>query len=326
MKEAFQIKIEINGITKVYPSGKQALKDINIHIESPNLIGILGPNGAGKTTLMKLLIAGLTPTDGEIILDGKKLLSQEKYLKSQLGYLPQSFGLFDELTVWQFIDYMAALKGIQDKNAIDTALAQVSLLEQRKTRIRRLSGGMRQRVGIAQALLGNPQLIILDEPTVGLDPEERVKFRNLFSEMAQDKIVLLSTHIVEDVQSICNRVLVLDKGRILYDGDPAGLIAQTAGHVGVYTSQIGDSVPDGCRVVSKVNTARGIQCRIIANQLPDFAQPAEPTLEDAYLYCIEKGVDMRLEKNNEEVTWEHNAKDMDAGTTKYATKEGADTP
>ena len=258
-------------------------------MESPNLIGILGPNGAGKTTLMKLLIAALTPTKGEILLDGKKLLSQEKQLKSQLGYLPQSFGLFDELTVWQFIDYMAALKGIQDKTAIETVLEQVNLADQCKTRIRRLSGGMRQRVGIAQALLGSPRLIILDEPTVGLDPEERVKFRNLFSEMASDKIVLLSTHIVEDVQSICNRVLVLHQGKILFDGEPAHLVAQTIGHVGVYVSQLGDPVPENCRVVSKVNIAKGIQCRIIAHELPGFANPAEPTLEDAYLYCIENG-------------------------------------
>ncbi|MCL2572373.1 MAG: ATP-binding cassette domain-containing protein [Defluviitaleaceae bacterium] len=286
------MKIEINDISKTYASGKQALKNINIQMESPNLIGILGPNGAGKTTLMKLLIAGLTPTSGEILLDGKRLLSQEKELKSKLGYLPQSFGLFDELTVWQFIDYMAALKDIKDKSAIETVLEQVNLTNQRKTRIRRLSGGMRQRVGIAQALLGNPQLIILDEPTVGLDPEERVKFRNIFSEMARDKIVLLSTHIVEDVQSICNRVLVLNGGKTLFDGEPADLVAKTAGHVGVFVSQIGEQVPRNCQVVSKVNTAKGIQCRIIANELPDFAEAAEPTLEDAYLYCTLKGGDV----------------------------------
>ena len=281
--------IEVKEITKDYSSGKQALNNISMKIESPNLIGILGPNGAGKTTLMKLLIAGLTPTKGEILLNGEKLLSQEKELKAQLGYLPQSFGLFDELTVWQFLDYMAALKGLKDKSYIETALEQVNLTDQRKVRIRRLSGGMRQRVGIAQALLGNPKLLILDEPTVGLDPEERVKFRNLFSEMARDRILLLSTHIVEDVQSICNRVLVLHQGKILFDGEPAELVAQTAGHVGVYVSQIGDPVPEGCQVVSKVNTAKGIQGRIIAKALPDFAEAAEPTLEDAYLFCIEKG-------------------------------------
>ena len=283
------MNIEANGITMIYPSGKKALHDISVRMESPNMIGILGPNGAGKTTLMKLLIAGLIPTKGEILLDGKALLSQEKHLKAQLGYLPQSFGLYDELSVWQFIDYMAALKGVTEPQAVNDVLEYTNLSEYRKVRIRNLSGGQRQRVGIAQALLGDPRLLILDEPTVGLDPEERVKFRNLFSEMARDKIVLLSTHIVEDVQSICNRVLVIHDGLILFDGAPADLIAQTIGHVGVFISQIGDPAPEGCVVVSKVNTAHGIQCRVVARDLPAFAEKAEPTLEDAYLHRIGKG-------------------------------------
>lgn len=285
------MKIEANNITMIYPSGKKALQGITVKMESPSMIGVLGPNGAGKTTLMKLIIAGLIPTKGEILLDGEPLLKQEKRLKAALGYLPQSFGLYDELPVWQFLEYMAALKGISNKKAINDVLEQASLIEQRKTRIGALSGGQRQRVGIAQALLGDTQLLILDEPTVGLDPEERVKFRNLFSEMARDKIVLLSTHIVEDVQSICNRVLVINDGLIMYDGEPAALIARTIGHVGVYLSQIGDKIPDGCHVVSKVNTAKGIQCRVVAEHLPGFAEAAEPTLEDAYLYCIDNGED-----------------------------------
>ena len=249
------MKIDVDHITMIYPSGKKALQDISLRAESPNFIGVLGPNGAGKTTLMKLLIAGLLPTKGEILLNEKPLLSQEKYLKSQLGYLPQSFGLYDELTVWQFLDYMAALKNIKDSGAIAEVLERTNMTGQKKTRIRSLSGGQRQRVGIAQALLGNPQLIILDEPTVGLDPEERVKFRNIFSEMAQDKIVLLSTHIVEDVQAVCNRVLVIHDGLILFDGTPSRLIAQTEQHVGIYHAQLGDAVPDGCQIVSKVHTA-----------------------------------------------------------------------
>jgi ABC-2 type transport system ATP-binding protein len=286
------MKIKINGITMIYPSGKQALDNVTMQMESPNLIGILGPNGAGKTTLMKLLIVGLVPTRGEILLDGKALLSEEKRLKSQMGYLPQSFGLYDELTVWQFIDYMAALKGIKDKATINEALEQASLTDHRKVRIRNLSGGQRQRVGIAQALLGSPHLLILDEPTVGLDPEERVKFRNLFSEMARDKIVVLSTHIVEDVQSICNRVLVINNGQILFDGAPADLIVRTAGHVGTFVSQTAAPAQHNYQIVSRVNTARGIQCRVVAHDLPDFAEGAEPTLEDAYLYAIMTGKDL----------------------------------
>lgn len=285
------MQIDVNDITMIYPSGKKALQNITVHMDSPNLIGILGPNGSGKTTLMKLLIAGLIPTKGEILLDGKALLSQETRLKSMLGYLPQSFGLFDELTVWQFLDYMAALKGIKNRLEIDKVIDLTSLTESSKVRIRNLSGGQRQRVGIAQALLGDPQFMLLDEPTVGLDPEERVKFRNIFSDMAQDKIVLLSTHIVEDVQSICNRVLIINDGLILFDGDPSELIEQTKGHVGVYLSKLGDSVPEGCQVVSKINIASGIQCRIDAKNLPVFAESVEPTLEDAYLYRIEKGAD-----------------------------------
>ena len=283
------MEIQASNITMIYPSGKKALQNVSLHMESPSLIGILGPNGAGKTTLMKLLTAALIPTKGELLLDGKPLLSQEKRLKAMLGYLPQSFGLFDELTVWQFLDYMAALKGVTDKKAPEVVLSCVNLLAESKLRIRNLSGGQRQRVGIAQALLGDPSLLILDEPTVGLDPEERVKFRNLFSEMARDKTVLLSTHIVEDVQSICNRVLVIHDGEILFDGAPPDLIAQTAGHAGVYLSHETENLPEGCQIVSKMNTANGIQCRIIAESLPDFAAPAEPTLEDAYLYRIQRG-------------------------------------
>ncbi len=282
------MKIDVSHITMIYPSGKKALQDISLSAESPNFIGVLGPNGAGKTTLMKLLIAELLPTKGEISLDGKPLLSQERYLKSQLGYLPQNFGLYDELTVWQFLDYMAALKNIRDSKAIAEVLERTNMTALRKTRIRRLSGGQRQRVGIAQALLGNPQLIILDEPTVGLDPEERVKFRNIFSGMAQDKIVLLSTHIVEDVQAVCNRVLVIHDGLIRFDGTPAQLIAQTVHHVGTCHAQPGDDAPDGCQIVSKVHTADGIRSRIVAEHLPPCAQSCEPTLEDAYLYCIHR--------------------------------------
>ncbi len=283
------MKIDINDITMIYPSGKKALQDITVSLESPGFVGILGPNGAGKSTLMKLLIAGLIQTKGEILLDGKPLLSREKQLKAQLGYLPQSFGLYDELTVWQFLDYMAALKGVKDKKAVGDVLELTSLTDKKKARIHSLSGGQRQRVGIAQALLGDPQLIILDEPTVGLDPEERVKFRNIFSEMAQNKIVLLSTHIVDDVQAVCSRVLVIYSGLVLYDGAPSALISEASGHVGTYISRAGDTVHEGCHTVSKVNVSDGIRCRVVAETLPEFAEQVEPTLEDAYLYCIHKG-------------------------------------
>ena len=208
------MEIRIEHLSMTYPSGKQALKDLDLELKAPSLIGLLGPNGAGKSTLMKLLVAALLPTGGEILVDGQPLDRTERLLKSRLGYLPQDFGLFDELTVTQFLDYMAALKGISEpKAAIQKAIRAVNLEEKSRARIRTLSGGQRQRVGIAQAILGDPPFLIFDEPTVGLDPEERIHFRNLFSRAAQDRLVLLSTHIIEDVQSVCDQLVVINRGR-----------------------------------------------------------------------------------------------------------------
>ena len=280
------MNVEIFNLSMTYPSGKTALREINLNLSSPNLIGLLGPNGAGKSTLMKLLVAGLLPTEGTISVDGKSLMKQERLLKARLGYLPQSFGLFDELTVWQFLDYMAALKGITNsKEAIAAAIQSTNLEEKQKAKIRTLSGGQRQRVGIAQAILGNPHFLIVDEPTVGLDPEERISFRNLFSQMAQDRLVLLSTHIIEDVQSVCNQLIVIHQGRIRFVGTPAELIAGAVGHVGVFQEK--DQQQEmGLHITSRVNTAQGIACRAVAEKLPDFVEQVEPTLEDAYLYLI----------------------------------------
>lgn len=271
----------------IYPNGRQALKDISLTLESPSLIGLVGPNGAGKSTLMKLLVAGLLPTGGTISVDDVPLSRCEKKLKEKLGYLPQDFGLYDELTVREFLDYMAALKGIRDsKAAIESAILATGLEEKRKARIKTLSGGQRQRVGIAQALLGAPEFLILDEPTVGLDPEERIRFRNFFSQTAQDKLVLLSTHIIEDVQSVCDRLIVIDRGQILFIGRPEELVLQARGHVGVFLEQGGGEKTSALRIISRVNTAEGVLCRGVAEVLPQEARSVEPTLEDAYLYLI----------------------------------------
>lgn len=283
------MQIDIENLNMIYPNGKQALKDISLNLHSPNLIGLLGPNGAGKSTLMKLLVAGLLPTSGSIEADGIPLLKQEKQLKARLGYLPQSFDLYEELTVWQFLDYMAALKGIRDsRETIRRVIGDTGLEEKTKARIRTLSGGQRQRVGIAQALLGNPEFLIFDEPTVGLDPEERIRFRNLFSQAAQDKLVLLSTHIIEDVQSVCNRLVVMDQGKILFAGLPETLIQAADGHVCTFLETEASRSDGGIHITSRVNTAAGVACRGVAEKLPPYAKRAEPTLEDAYLYLIVK--------------------------------------
>lgn len=281
------MRINLNHLSMIYPNGRQALKDISLTLESPSLIGLVGHNGAGKSTLMKLLVAGLLPTGGTISVDDVPLSRCEKKLKEKLGYLPQDFGLYDELTVREFLDYMAALKGIRDsKAAIESAILATGLEEKRKARIKTLSGGQRQRVGIAQALLGTPEFLILDEPTVGLDPEERIRFRNFFSQTAQDKLVLLSTHIIEDVQSVCDRLIVIDRGQILFIGRPEELVLQARGHVGVFLEQGGDEKTSALRIISRVNTAEGVLCRGVAEVLPQEARSVEPTLEDAYLYLI----------------------------------------
>lgn len=280
------MQIVLEQLSQTYPGGKRALREVSLTLSAPGLVGLLGPNGAGKSTLMKLLVAGLLPTVGTISVDGAPLQSCEAAYKARLGYLPQIFGLFEELTVFQFLDYMAALKGIhRPKDEIEQTLQEVNLLEKRKSRIRGLSGGQRQRVGIAQALLGTPELLIFDEPTVGLDPEERIHMRNLFSHLAEKRLVLLSTHIIEDVQSVCDSLVVLHGGQILFRGTPAQLICAAKGHVGVFCERDAGSC-EGLHITARQNTADGVVCRLVARELPAFARAAEPTLEDAYLFCM----------------------------------------
>ena len=280
------MEINIQTVGMTYPNGKQALKGLSLDLRSPSLVGLLGPNGAGKSTLMKLLVAALLPTTGSILVDGQPLTRVERQLKARLGYLPQDFGLFDELTVEQFLDYMAALKGLRSSRAVILqVIRSVNLEEKARAKIRTLSGGQRQRVGIAQALLGDPELLILDEPTVGLDPEERIHFRNLFSQTAQDRLVLLSTHIIEDIQSVCGQLVVIDRGQVLFSGTPEALIQTATGHVGIFWEK--DAAQEnGLHITARVNTGQGVRCRAVADVLPPFAQPSDPTLEDAYLYLI----------------------------------------
>jgi ABC-type multidrug transport system ATPase subunit len=239
---------------------------------------------------MKLLVTQILPSGGGVSVDGADLYRNDKAFKKRLGYLPQDFGLYDELTVWQFLDYLAAAKGIGQRErsaAIETVLERTSLSERRKDRIRTLSGGMKQRVGIAQALLGAPDLLIVDEPTVGLDPEERIRFRNLFSKVSDNRIVIFSTHIIDDVESICNRLVVLNEGVVHFDGKPDELIRRARGHV----AQLEDPSEmeldaRGLTITSRVPTGNGIRCRVVGDELPGGSAVAEPTLEDAYLYCL----------------------------------------
>lgn len=281
------MNLEIQSVSMTYPGGRAALREVSLSLRSPCLIGLLGPNGAGESTLMKLITASLLPSGGEIRVDGQPLPKAEKALKRKLGYLPQSFGLYDELRVCQFLDYMAALKGITPAQpAVERAMAAVNLTDLRKKKIRTLSGGQRQRVGIAQALLGDPELLIFDEPTVGLDPEERIRMRNLFASLAREKLVILSTHIIDDVQSVCGQIAVINRGRILFSGSPEALTARARGHVGVWLGEPGEDCP--LTVTSQTHTADGVLCRGVAGELPGFVRPAEPALEDAYIWMMQE--------------------------------------
>lgn len=289
------MRIGIKDVSMVYKNGKKALNHINLEIGSPSFIGLLGPNGAGKSTFMNLLVSKIIPTSGEITLDGSSLRESEAKLRKQLGYLPQSFGLYDELTVYEFLDYMCALKEIRNnvKGMIGQVIEQTGLQEKRNARIKTLSGGQRQRVGIAQVLLGSPELIILDEPTVGLDPEERIRFRNVFSQTANDKIVLLSTHIIDDIQAICNRIMIINNGTILYDGTSQELIKAVYGRVGYLEEKDNEALEKRIGgkylITSKLFTGNGISCRVIGKEIEKSIPLTEPALEDAYTYVIHNG-------------------------------------
>ena len=281
------MKLSFEHISKLY-GDTAALQQIDLTL-GPGVYGLLGPNGAGKTTLMRIMTDLLAPSTGRVLLDGQDIAVMGAAFRKKLGYLPQDFGLFDELSVEQFLDYMAALKGLSgSRAAIREVIRAVNLEEKAKAKIRTLSGGQRQRVGIAQAMLGDPPFLILDEPTVGLDPEERIHFRNLFSRTAQERLVLLSTHIIEDVQSVCDRIVVIHHGRIRFVGTPEQLIQAAQGHVGIFWEQDAQDavLEQGLHITARVNPSRGIRCRAVADVLPAYVKPEEPSLEDAYLYLI----------------------------------------
>jgi len=287
------MRIEVNNLRKTYKNKNYVLDGLDLNLENPSMIGLVGPNGAGKTTLMKILVGQLLPSSGKVSIDGMDLTKNEKYLKSKLGYLPQDFGLYDELTVYQFLDYMACLKGIKSDRdkAVERCIKDTSLEDKKKNKIKTLSGGQKQRVGIAQALLNDPELFIVDEPTVGLDPKERIKFRNLFSKNASSNLVILSTHIIDDVQSICSRLIVMNKGSILFDGAPSQLIKEAQGHAATIELETDTEsmIEDRFKVTSRVITPRGACCRIVGDEFPPSSSLITPTLEDAYIYCMMKG-------------------------------------
>ena len=229
------MKIEIRGLNKIYPNGKHALSDINLTIEN-GMFGLLGPNGAGKSSLIRILVTLLTPTSGTVSVNGFELTADRGKIRALLGYLPQDFRFFSKLKTWEFLDYAAGLSGITSKTIrhkkVDEWLEKVGLFDARDRQANNLSGGMKRRLGIAQALIGDPRIIIVDEPTTGLDPEERIRFRNILSELSQqDVIIILSTHIVGDISSVCRDLALLNEGCMQFNGSPELLIGKAREHI-----------------------------------------------------------------------------------------------
>lgn len=282
--------IEIDNLTKRYKNGVVALENVTLKVGS-GVYGLLGHNGAGKTTLMKALVTVLEPTSGNIKVCGFDTKKQGNDVRRHIGYLPQELAMYSSLPAFDFVNYMAELKGVHDKNAVYAVLEQVEMLEFAKRKIGQLSGGMKRRIGIAQALVGNPQILVVDEPTAGLDPEERVRFRGVLSRFAKDgKTVLLSTHIVEDVYQVCEELAVLRKGSLLYTGTSIGLMKQVEGKVKTIKLDREEELIDLQKqavVISTTYESSGLIARIMdENMVFTKAESVPATLEDAYVYFM----------------------------------------
>jgi ABC-2 type transport system ATP-binding protein len=292
--------ITISNLTKDYSRKVQALRGVTLEIGT-GMFGLVGPNGAGKTTLMRILAGLLRPSSGVVTVFGNDPTTARGKLavKSVLGYIPQELGLYPDLTAFEFLEYVALLKGITDpvvrKTQLADVLEQVGLTADSKRRMRTFSGGMKRRVGIAQALLGSPQLLIVDEPTAGLDPEERVRLRNLLSEMAAHCTVILSTHIVEDISQSCNDMAVINLGQVLFRGSPREIIANVRGNVWTVTTD-GTRPGKGVEIVSSMQTQAGVQYRLVGEQVEGLqAIACEPSLEDGYIWLMQQA---RLSQHN----------------------------
>jgi len=289
------MNVSIRNITKTYKGGTDALAGINLELGS-GMFGLLGPNGAGKTTLMRIMATLLPPTSGDILVNDLSIHKVPNEIREILGYLPQNFGMYHQLTVYEILDYFALLSGMNTKRheRIQEALELTNLIEQKDTQSGKLSGGMKKRLGIAQALINDPLLLIVDEPTAGLDPAERVRFRNLLATISGERTVILSTHIVEDVASTCTDLAVLYKGRILMRGTPNELAMKAFGKVwtlSVSQTQL-NQLQTSSHIVSAVRQGDGWLVRTISNSAPtEFATSADATIEDGYLYLVESGVD-----------------------------------
>jgi ABC-2 type transport system ATP-binding protein len=286
------LQLEIGALSKTYPNGVQALKNVSLQIPT-GMFGLLGPNGAGKSTLMRTIATLQEPDSGRIVMDGLDVLKEKDRVRQILGYLPQEFGVYPKVSAETMLSHLAVLKGVGNprarKETVSAILHQTNLYEVRRSALGTFSGGMKQRFGIAQALLGNPRLIIVDEPTAGLDPEERLRFHNLLSEIGENIIVILSTHIVEDVSVLCSRMAIISEGHLLLTGEPGETIARFRGKVWKKTVSR-EQLPDYRRshhvILSRLVGGRTV-IHVYSEEAPgDGFEPVSPDLEDVYFSTL----------------------------------------
>ena len=284
--------LQINNLSKTYPNGVRALNDINLEITN-GMFGLLGANGAGKSSLMRTIASLQEPSSGSIFFNGSDIIKKPENIRKHLGYLPQEFGVYPRISCEKLLNHLAVLKGILDtkqrKEQVTALLQQVNLYQHRKKSVYTFSGGMRQRFGIAQALLGNPQLIIVDEPTAGLDPEESNRFLNLLSEIGENVIVILSTHIVEDVRNLCPKMAILSNGEIISEGNPKDLVASIEGKI--WTKMVPKKDIEVYKktfdVISTKLVAGDTQIRVLSDYIPeDSFEAITPNLEDFYFAML----------------------------------------
>ena len=293
------MQLAIEQVGKRYKGNHWGLLDFTLNL-SPGVLGLLGPNGAGKSTLMRILATVTKPTTGTVSWNETDILRFPDEIRQVLGYLPQDFGIYPNLNAVEFLEYMAAVKGIDRtlfRTRIEELLQLVNLTEARKRPLGGFSGGMKQRLGIAQALLNDPKLLIVDEPTAGLDPEERVRFRNLLSELSGERIVILSTHIVSDVEATATHIALISHGKLLMQAAPEKLLQAVESKVWewVIPSENLPEVKQRHLISGTLRRSDGLHLRVVSETAPDAgAAPASPTLEDAYLYFISKS---RTEEN-----------------------------
>lgn len=283
--------LKITELTKTYDNGVHALRGVNLEIPK-GMFGLLGPNGAGKSSLMRTIATLQSADSGRIEFDGIDVLNEPKALRGRLGYLPQDFGVYPRVSAYDLLDHMAILKGLNNKaerkEAVEGLLAQTNLFDHRKNAVSGFSGGMRQRFGIAQALLGDPDLLIVDEPTAGLDPEERNRFHNLLVSLGESKVVILSTHIVEDVSELCPNMAVLASGQILLEGNPISLTEQLQGKIWRKSVSLNEAkeLEQVLPVISKRLFAGKTLINVFAESAPEGFDTVPADLEDVYFSTL----------------------------------------